>query len=104
MSDFRPISLCNFVAKIIGRVMRNRLWSILMIIISKSQSAFLPGRIIFYNILIADEVLYHMNTKANCNNHLMELKLDISKAYNRVEWNFLEAVMLKLGFCRTWVY
>ncbi|GAA0173765.1 hypothetical protein LIER_27313 [Lithospermum erythrorhizon] len=85
MSDFRPISLCNIVSKIIRRVMTNRLRSILMIIISESQSAFLLGRIISDNILIAHEVLHHMNTKANCNHHLMALKLDMKALGQKVK-------------------
>ncbi|GAA0143480.1 hypothetical protein LIER_04153 [Lithospermum erythrorhizon] len=103
MSDFRPISLSNIVAKIIGRVMTNRLRLILMHIIFEIQSAVLPGHIISDNILIAHELLHHISYKANSKNSLIALKLDMSKAYDQVEWSFLKAIMLKLGFCRTWV-
>ncbi|GAA0176196.1 hypothetical protein LIER_29234 [Lithospermum erythrorhizon] len=99
--EVKPISLCNIVGKIIGRVMKNRLRYVLMHIISKNQSVFLPRRIISDNILIDHEVLLHMNHKTSRKRSSMELKLDMSKAYDRVEWKFLEAIMLKFGFCRT---
>ncbi|GAA0182266.1 hypothetical protein LIER_30347 [Lithospermum erythrorhizon] len=100
MSDFRPISLCNIVAKIIGKVMTNRLRGALTNIISETQSPFLPGRIISNNILIAHELLHFMNHRVRSKNPYMSLKLDMSKAYDRVEWKFLESIMLKFGFSR----
>ncbi|GAA0155443.1 hypothetical protein LIER_13170 [Lithospermum erythrorhizon] len=103
MNELSPISLCNIVVKIIGRVMTIRLRPILMCIISENQSAFLPGRMISNNILIAHEVLHYMNHSKSVKNNNMAIKLDMSKAYDRVEWSFLKAIMLKLGFCRRWV-
>ncbi|GAA0179656.1 hypothetical protein LIER_29999 [Lithospermum erythrorhizon] len=103
MSDYRPISLCNIIAKIIGRVMTNRLRGFLVSIISETQSAFLSGRIISDHILIAHELLHYMKHKVAGNNHFMSLKLDMSKAYDRIEWKFLESIILKLGFYLTWV-
>ncbi|GAA0184787.1 hypothetical protein LIER_32075 [Lithospermum erythrorhizon] len=84
-------------------MMTNRLRSVLMSIISETQSAFLPGRIISDNILVAHEVLHYMNRNNKSKHASMAVKLDMSKAYDRVEWYFLEAIMLKLGFCRRWV-
>ncbi|GAA0141497.1 hypothetical protein LIER_02629 [Lithospermum erythrorhizon] len=100
MSELRPISLCNIVVKIASRIMTIRMHPILMDIISKNQSAFLPGRMIFDNILIAHEVLHFMNHSKSVKNVNMAIKLDMSKAYDRVEWCFLEAIMLKMDFCR----
>ncbi|GAA0184227.1 hypothetical protein LIER_31515 [Lithospermum erythrorhizon] len=103
MNDIWPISFCNIVAKIIGRVMTNRLRPVLMSIISETHSAFLPDRIISDNILIAHEVIHYMNNNKKSKFSSMAIKLDMSKAYDRIEWMFLEAIMLKLGFCRMWV-
>ncbi|GAA0144627.1 hypothetical protein LIER_05023 [Lithospermum erythrorhizon] len=58
--------------------------------------------IISNNILVAHEVLYYMSHNKKSKHASMAIKLDMSKVYGRVEWSFLEAIMLKLGFCRQW--
>ena len=55
------------------------------------------------NILIAFESLHHMKTSCSRRTVYMALKLDMSKAYDRVEWVFLEKILLKLGFQNSWV-
>lgn len=61
-------------------------------IISPNQSAFLLGRLIYDNVMVAYEVLHTMKTRLKGKNGSMTLKLDMSKAYDRIEWRFLEAV------------
>ena len=103
VKDFRPISLCNVIYKIIAKVLANRLKKILPNIISETQSAFVPGRLISDNILIAFETLHHMKLMKGNKQGYMALKLDMSKAYDRVKWAFLESIMLQMGFTESWV-
>jgi hypothetical protein len=71
---------------------------VLQEIISLEQSAFVPGRMITDNALIAFEcidTIQHANGKKG---RFYAYKLDLSKAYDRVNWNFLESALFKLGF------
>ncbi|XP_041024388.1 uncharacterized protein LOC121264998 [Juglans microcarpa x Juglans regia] len=103
ITDFRPISLCNVLYKIITKMLANRLKQILPFIISQNQCAFVPGRLISDNILAAYETLHVMRTKMKERKGYMALKLDMSKAYDRIEWNFLKEVMVKMGFDVKWI-
>ncbi|XP_059436470.1 uncharacterized protein LOC132169451 [Corylus avellana] len=83
--------------------MANRLKHVLPVIISCNQSAFIPGRLISDNILAAYETPHTMHSRMYGRVGYMALKLDMSKAYDRVEWLFLEKVMRKMGFESRWV-
>jgi exonuclease III len=103
LKEFRPISLCTVLYKVISKCMVNRLRPILGEIISINQSAFVPGRLITDNALVAFECLHFIKQNNNANKDFCAYKLDLSKAYDRVDWVFLKNVMQRMGFSYRWV-
>ncbi|KAL9664620.1 hypothetical protein QQ045_020025 [Rhodiola kirilowii] len=102
VEDYRPISLCNVSAKIMTKVLANRLKTILHRIILENQSAFVIGRLISDNILAAHELIHFINTRGRQRVGYCAMKLDMAKAYDRVEWDFLEELHKKMGFPEEW--
>ncbi|KAL2237583.1 UNVERIFIED_CONTAM: hypothetical protein Sindi_0950000 [Sesamum indicum] len=101
VGDFRPISCCNVLYKIIAKLLVQRLSVILDKLISPCQAAFVPGRSIGDNIMLAQKLFTGYNQT-----HLpprCALKVDIRKAYDTVEWDFLIVVMELFGFPHTFV-
>jgi hypothetical protein len=103
VSDFRHIGLCNVTYKLISKVLANRLKRVFHLVISENQSVFIPGRLITDNALAAYETLHSMHTKMWSKVGFIGIKLDMSKAYDRVEWAFLEAMMRQMGFFARWI-
>ena len=89
MSDFRRISLCNVIYKIISKVLANKLKQLLLEIISLTYSAFVLGHLIIDNVLVAFETPHTMHSRKKSKTGSLALKLDVSKAYDRVEWPLL---------------
>uniref|UniRef100_A0A803Q724 Reverse transcriptase domain-containing protein n=1 Tax=Cannabis sativa TaxID=3483 RepID=A0A803Q724_CANSA len=98
LKDFRPISLCSTFYKVISKVLANRLKVVLDKVISPYQSAFVSGCVIFDNIVIAQEIIHAINSRKNGKLGWAALKLDMSKAFDRVDWHYLESVMFHFNF------
>lgn len=99
MTDMHPISLCSVQYKVVSKILCNWLKLILPSIISETQGAFVAGRLISDNIVIAHEMVHSLQTSEKITKDWMAIKTDMSKAYDRVEWNFLEVLMEKNGIC-----
>lgn len=100
-TQYRPISLCNFVNKVITRVLSDRLAKVLPRLISPQQSGFVKGRLITDNYLLAQELILDIGKKNRGGN--VALKLDMAKAYDRVSWVYLTQVLRKFGFGERWI-
>jgi len=91
--------LVNFVIPVLA----NRLKVVLPHIISHNQSALLPGRLIMNNILTTYETLHTMHARMWGKVVDIAIKLDMSQAYDSMEWGFMDGVMRKMGFNNRWV-
>ncbi|KAH9670993.1 hypothetical protein KPL70_017175 [Citrus sinensis] len=89
--------------KIVAKAIANRFKHVLQKIISPMQSAFIPNRLITDNIIVGYECLYKIRHCKGRKKRLVALKLDVSKAYDRLEWTFLEQAMKPLEFSQNWV-
>ena len=96
-NHYRPISLCNVVYKIITKLLVSRLRKILHKLISPTQAAFISGRWIAENQIVVQEMLHSFKTR-KVKSGLMDVKIDLQKAYNRVNWRFLQVVLKNFGF------
>ncbi|KAL1198538.1 putative ribonuclease H protein [Cardamine amara subsp. amara] len=96
MKDYRPISCCNVLYKVISKILANRLKGVLPYIISMNQSAFVKDRLLIENLLLATELVkdYHKESiSSRC-----AIKIDISKAFDSVQWSFLLNTLKALNF------
>ena len=103
ISQYQPISLSNVLYRAYSKVLANRLKKLLPSIVSKQQSAFMTDHLISDNIIVAFETLHYMRNHSTGSTSFMTLKLDMSKAYDRVEWRYMEKLMKRMRFCEAWV-
>jgi hypothetical protein len=100
IKDFRTISLCNILYKVISKLLANRLKLVLDKYISEEQSAFVEGRSIIHNALIAIEIIHCLKRRTKGAKGELALKIDFSKAYDKVEWSYLKGVLGRIGFSK----
>lgn len=93
---------CNVIYKIISKILTNRLQPIMNTIIGSEHSAFTKGHLISDNILLCHEVIHYLNNRRKSKAYSIVLKLDISKAYERVEWTYLKHMLHYFGFHDIW--
>ncbi|XP_024013471.1 uncharacterized protein LOC112087777 [Eutrema salsugineum] len=102
MKDYRPIACCNVIHKLISKILANRLKRLLPRFICPNQSAFVRDRLLIENLLLASELVsgYHKDTiSARC-----ALKIDISKAFDSVQWRFLLNTLEALNFPAKYIH
>ncbi|XP_022007783.1 uncharacterized protein LOC110907058 [Helianthus annuus] len=102
-TDFRPISLIGVINKAISKVLVNRLRKVVGKLISEEHSAFLAGRNITDGPLILNELIAWLKKSKKSG---MMFKVDIHKAFDSLNWNFLDSVMEQMNFpdqWRTWI-
>jgi len=95
VKDFRPISLIHSLAKLVTKIMANRLAPLLSNLVPPNQNAFVRGRSIHDNFLFVQQMVKALHSKKEA--HIL-LKLDIAKAFDSVSWSFLIEVLKHLGF------
>lgn len=95
MKDYRPIACCNFLYKVISKILATRLKAILPSAIESNQCAFIKGRLLLENVFLASELVngYHKKT----NSDRCTVKFDISKAFDTVRWSFITSVLRAMG-------
>ena len=96
MKDYRPISCCNVIYKVISKIIANRLKQVLPKFVAGNQSAFVQDRLLIENVLLATELVkdYHKDTiSSRC-----AIKIDISKAFDSVQWSFIRNVLSAIEF------
>lgn len=93
--QFRPISLCNSIYKVISKIIVNRLKVCIPKLVSPFQTSFIPGRNIHENIIIAKKIMHSMHHKKGKTGYFI-IKVDLSKAYGKISWDFIWCVLTEI--------
>eukprot|EP00253_Pinus_taeda_P031815 PITA_31815 len=97
---FQPIALCNVIYKIISKVIANRLKPLLPTVVSEEQTGYVEGRQILDNRIQAHETVHSLITNKQAG---MIMQLDISKAYDKLSWSYIRAILKSYGFDYNWI-
>ncbi|CAL8166302.1 unnamed protein product [Prunus armeniaca] len=96
MPQLRPISLCNTLYKVVSKILVARLRPLMTKLVSPSQVSFVLGKHINDNIVVAQEMLHKFKV-SNGKKGFVAWKIDLSKAYDRLSWNFIREVLWEVG-------
>lgn len=90
----KPISLSDFIKKVISKVMERKINYLIPLLISSKQSWFVKGRCVIENVLQTQEIVTNIRKRGKPTN--VALKLDMTKAYDRVSWLYLAKVLRRM--------
>ncbi|XP_028778309.1 uncharacterized protein LOC114734823 [Neltuma alba] len=96
LKEMRPISLCNVSYKIITKVLANRFRSVMNHLVGPQQGSFISNRSSCDNIIVAQEAIHKMRTKPGKRGY-MAIKVDMEKAYDRLDWGYLQDTLSVIG-------
>lgn len=97
LGNYRPISLCNTIYKVVTKIIVARLRPHLEGLISPLQIAFVPGRKEVDNVIITQEIIHSLGKKKGKVRY-MALKIDLEKAYDKLEWGFIIDMLIRVNF------
>lgn len=101
MKDYRPIACCNVLYKMVSKILANRLKRVLPKIILENQSAFIQGCLLMENVLLASELVKDYHKESITPRRVM--KIDISKAFDSVQWSFVLKSLEALGIPKRFI-
>jgi hypothetical protein len=100
LGEFRPVSLLGCLYKLIAKVLAARLAKVMDSVVASTQSAFIKGRNLVDSVMVVNEVV---DLAKKSGRACLVLKVDFEKAYDSVEWGFLEYMLRRFGFGNKWI-